>query len=110
LREAFNRSTIPETVKTLGKIAEQLNKASSEYAATTDAISRSYQDAAYSVKKAIHHMNMAISPAVDTTKEAAEKLANTFAQRYWVVLMLVSLLWFFFGLLFDSVIIPRWMR
>ena len=110
LRESFNRSTIPETVKTLGKIAEQLNKATSEYAATTDAISRSYQDAAYRAKQAIHHMNTAISQAADTTKEAAEKLSNTFTPTYWAVLMLVSSLSFFFGLLFGSEIIPRWMR
>ena len=51
-------------------------------------------------------MNTAISQAADTTKEAAEKLSNTFTPTYWVVLAAgLAHCGFVFGLLFDSEII-----
>jgi hypothetical protein len=89
LRMEFARSTIPETAMALGVIAEQMKKATSEYAAAAKALGWSYQGAAEKAERAISDMNAAILRSAEASRMAAKKLAVNFDRTYW---------WLIFGL------------
>jgi hypothetical protein len=110
LRQEFSRSTIPETAKTLGVLAEQMKKATSDYAVAARSLSGSYQDAAEKASQTIHNMNKTITQAAKAAKDATEELSYRFEEKYYLILCCVAAFMFVMGLLFGKHVFPVLMR
>ena len=92
LRQRFVQSTIPETVRALAQVAEQMKKVTAEFGATASTLGNSYRGAAEEARRSIDDLHSVISAAAATARSAANDLSVDFRQEYrWSLYALSSL-------------------
>ena len=110
LHQEFLKSTIPETARTLGVIAEQIKKTASEFGTTAGTLGMAYSGAAADARQAIDSLSSTIRSAAKYAQSAAEDLSSKFKDAYWGTLIGLSvtalLLGLFFGTVLDKWIAP----
>ena len=107
LHQEFMKSTIPETAKTLGVVAEQIKKAGSEFGSTARSLGDAYTGAANDARRAIDNLVSSIRGAAQTAQSAAEDLSCKFKDAYWGVLAGLSAAALLLGLVLGGVL-DKW--
>ena len=91
LRQQFLQSTIPATAEALAVAAEQMKKATSEFARGAGTLGNSYRGAAEDARRAVANLELTSSHAISGTKRAAEELVRAFREEYrWSLFALLS--------------------
>lgn len=103
LRQQFQRSTIPDTARALGAVADRMKQVTAEFGSTASTLGDSYRGAAEEARRAVQDMNSTVSLAAKTARQAAEQLYVNFKRAYWWSLCgltgVALLLGFLFGIL-----------
>ena len=107
LQQQFIRSTIPETARALGVMAEQMKNASSEFVSTAATLGKSYTGAAEEAQRAINNLRSSISGAASTAREAIDDLSVKFRKGYWTTLIGIGVVALLFGMVLGAWL-ERW--
>jgi Sec-independent protein translocase protein TatA len=83
LHQQFAASTIPQTARSLGAIANQIKNASTEFSATASAIGESYKGAAAEAREAVQNIDTTVSDAASSARRAIEALSVNFQRAFW---------------------------
>jgi hypothetical protein len=98
LHQQFIKSTIPETAKELGVIAEQMKKTTSEFGTTAGTLGMAYSGAAADARQAIDSLSATISGAARIARNATEDLSIKFHDAYWTALIGLTAAGLLFGI------------
>ena len=104
LKKQFDMSTIPIISIELAANAERIKATAVEFARASDDLSDSWSSSASKAKRAIEEINTAVTKAVASSEQAAEKFITSFNSTYrWILVMTCTLLLFmgfFCGILY----------
>jgi len=107
LNQQFASSTIPHTAEELMVIAEQLKEVSTEFRATASTLGSAYRGAAEEAREAIVKINASVTGAARSAKVAAQNLSAKFRNAYWRLLIGLTLVALWAGLLLGIYLVRK---
>jgi hypothetical protein len=85
LQRQFNASTIPQTAVALGKVAEQLSRAHTDFSSAAKDIGDSCRGSLAQAREAIEKIRSTIEGSAKAARSASEDLSVKFKSAYWSV-------------------------
>lgn len=105
LRQQFVQSTIPQTAQAMTTIATQLQGAVVDFGKTARTLNHAHQSAAEQARQTIENLEVTVSSASNTARQAARELSSAFQRELrWSIRVMVSIalvVAFCAGMLYD---------
>ena len=81
LRQQFVQSTIPQTAQAMTTIATQLQGAVVDFGKTAATLNHAHRSAAEQARQTIENLDVTVSAAADTARQAARELSSALSAR-----------------------------